>query len=149
MSNLVKLLYDTAALRAEYQQLHRLLFGLSARRLLELAIRPQTDRRDLALRELARLNERLRQLRAECETLGQDACGIRRGPEIRQALEDYLQALAKTFAALQALCVPEDDPNGSGSPPPASRQTRLVGYDDAVQYQQRLGARLNDLIASL
>lgn len=34
MSNLIKLLHDTAALRAEYQRLHQDLLGLSVRRLL-------------------------------------------------------------------------------------------------------------------
>jgi hypothetical protein len=144
MSNLVKLLYDMAALKSEYQRLHDELFGLSTRRLLFL-LRPGArqgvqGRINLLLGRLAGLEEDLRHLTAE-------DLAIRRGQDLRQALEEFAQALAETLRQLEALRLtrakPVDESNS------ASGRTPLAAYDDALQHQRQLGARLNELIVDL
>ncbi|NCA88638.1 MAG: hypothetical protein EOM92_06890 [Gammaproteobacteria bacterium] len=144
MSNLVKLLYDMAALKADYQRLHDEIFGLSARRLLFL-LRPKArrgveDRINLLISRLDALGEDMRGLTAE-------DLAIRRGQELRQALEVFAQALGETLRQLEALRLART-PSATAAAPTTGRSP-LATYDDALQHQRQLGARLNELIVDL
>jgi hypothetical protein len=144
MSNLVKLLYDMAALKADYQRLHDEIFGLSARRLLFL-LRPKArrgveDRINLLISRLDALGEDMRGLTAE-------DLAIRRGQELRQALEVFAQALGETLRQLEALRLART-PSATVAGPTTGRGP-LATYDDALQHQRQLGARLNELIVDL
>lgn len=144
MSNLVKLLYDMAALKGDYQRLHDEIFGLSARRLLFL-LRPKArrgveDRINLLISRLDALGEDMRGLTAE-------DLAIRRGQELRQALEVFAQALGETLRQLEALRLART-PSATVAGPTTGRSP-LATYDDALQHQRQLGARLNELIVDL
>ncbi len=144
MSNLIKLLHETASLRAEYQRLHQDLTGLSVRRLLFLVwsgARQQVDAR------FQQLFQRLGEVREEMGRLAPDDLAIRRGEELCQALKDFHQAFDETLGQLEILHRAQ-----------ASQATRIPGkdshsllapYDDALQHQRRMGARINDLLADL
>jgi len=150
MSTLVKILYDVAALRAKYQRLHQAQFQLSARTILDLVNRPKASRYEAVRVELERLAGRLESLRGELDKLEDGELGIRRGREIRKALDEYIRALLDTLTTLKQLCEYQQCSNSGDRPQPRTKkQALLVTYDDAVQYQQRLGARLNDLVANL
>lgn len=148
MSNLVKLLYDMAALKADYQQVHDELFGLSTRRLLFL-LRPRA--RQAVDGRIGLLISRLDALRDELRRLTAEDLAIRRGQELRQALEDFALALGETLSQLEALRLARATPvPGPGSVPTrAAGRTPLAAYDDALQHQRQLGAHLNDLIVDL
>ncbi len=146
MSNLVKLLYDMAALKGDYQQLHDELFGLSPRRLLFL-LRPKArqgveGRIGLLIGRLEALGEDMRRLTPE-------DLAIRRGQELRQALESFAQALGETLRQLEMLHVAEASAVTTAGPVLTSGRGPLAAYDDALQHQRQLGARLNELIVDL
>ena len=144
MSNLVKLLYDMAALKADYQQVHDELFGLSTRRLLFL-LRPGA--RQTVAGRVNLLISRLDGLRADMRRLTAEDLAIRRGQELRLALEDFSLALGETLSQLEALRLARAT-SGPG-PTRATVRPPLAAYDDALQHQRQLGARLNDLIVDL
>ncbi len=141
MSNLVKLLYDVAALKAEYQRLHDDLFGLSMRRFWFL-VRPGA--RQSVEKRLQDLLQSLAMRRAEMHQLNADDLSIRRGEEIRMALDDFCLAFTETLERLDK--VHQRKTKLEAEP---SDETPLAAYDDALQQQRRLGARLNYLIESL
>lgn len=144
MSNLIKLLHDTAALRAEYQRLHQDLLSLSMRRLLFLVrpgARQQVDAR------FQHIFQRLGELREEMGRLTPDDLAIRRGEELHQALLDFHQAFGETLGQLERLR--QAQAGQATSTPGKDRQSLLAPYDDALQHQRRMGARINDLLADL
>ena len=144
MSNLIKLLHDTAALRAEYQRLHQDLLGLSMRRLLFL-VRPGARQQVEA--RFQYLFQRLGELREEMGRLTPDDLAIRRGEELHQALLDFHQAFGETLGQLEMLR--QAQAGQATSTTGKDRQSLLAPYDDALQHQRRMGARINDLLADL
>ena len=144
MSNLIKLLHDMASLRAEYQRLHEDLLGLSVRRLLFLA-RPGA-RQGVDAR-FQHLFQRLGEVGEEMGRLTADDLAIRRGEDLFQALEDFRQAFGETLRQLDILRRAQAS-QAAGAPGKDSREL-LAPYDDALQYQRRMGARINDLLANL
>ena len=164
MSKLVKLLYDMASLRAEYQRLHQDLFGLSRRRLLYL-LRPKAGQAEVA--RIGQLNQRLQDLGEEMRQLKPEDLSIRRGEELREALDNFRLAFAETLSQLDRLGQarfgpppgPPPAPPPGSSPGPSSGPSAeesgahgrgiLAAYDDALQHQRRMGARVNEIIAYL
>lgn len=148
MSNLVKLLYDMAALKADYQQVHDEIFGLSARRLLFL-LRPRA--RQAVEGRISLLISRLDALREDLRRLTAEDLAIRRGQELRQALEDFALALGETLSQLEALRLARARATSIPipGPTPGTGRSPLAAYDDALQHQRQLGAHLNDLIVDL
>lgn len=144
MSNLVKILYDMASLRTEYQRLHQDLFGFSLRRLLFM-VRPGARKG---------VDARIHELTKRLEELGEDMCHltaddlvIRRGEEIEVALKNFSLAFTETLRQLDLLRQAEA-PRWARAQGEEGR-LQLAAYDDAIQHQRRMGARLNDLIAEL
>ncbi|MFZ1536067.1 MAG: hypothetical protein WAT23_01570 [Chromatiaceae bacterium] len=144
MSNLIKLLHDMASLRTEYQRLHQDLLGLSVRRLLFLA-RPGA-RQGVDAR-FQHLFQRQKELQAEMDQLTADDLAIRRGEELFQALTNFHQAFGETLKQLELLHQAQASQAAGG--PGNSSHRLLAPYDDALQHQRRLGARINDLLADL
>ena len=144
MSKLVKLLYDMASLRAEYQRLHQDLFGLSTRRLLYL-FRPKSGQVEMA--RIGQLNRRLQELAGEMLSLEPDDLSIRRGEDLREALNNFHLAFAKTLSNLERLGQARFGLSAGESD--ADRRSLLAAYDDALQHQRRMGARVNEIIAYL
>jgi len=150
MSSLLKLLYDVAEIRCRFHSVHEEVVGFSARRFLRSIHRATSDARGARHAELDRLLLRLEAAREELQRLEEQDLSIRRGREIRNALVDYVEALAKSSMSLKAICEhsrldPDDTADGNHNQLAALK----VSYDDAVQYQKRLGKRLNELIESL
>ena len=144
MSNLIKLLHETASLRADYQRLHQDLTGLSVHRLLFLVrpgARQQVDAR------FQQLFQRLGELREEMGRLTPDDLAIRRGEELCQALKDFHQALGETLSQLEILR--RAQASQATRVPGKDRPSLLTAYDDTLQYQRRMGARINNLLADL
>lgn len=146
MSNLVKLLYDMAALKADYQRLHDDLFGLSARRLLFLL---RAKARQGVEGRISLLIGRLDDLGKDMQHLTTEDLAIRRGQELRQALEAFAQALGKTLRQMEALCLARATATAVEGRPTGGGRSPLAAYDDALQHQRQLGARLNELIVDL
>jgi hypothetical protein len=150
MSRLLKMLYDVAEIRCRYHRVHEEVVGFSARRFLRSINPAASDATKARKAELDRLLLRLEAAREDLHRLGEHDLSVRRGREIRDALTHYVEALAKSSASLKELCEyskPETDAPDVGN---RDQLTALkVAYDDAVQYQKRLGKRLNELIESL
>jgi len=144
MSNLIKLLHDMASLRAQYQRLHQDLLGLSVRRLLIL-VRPNA-RQEIKAR-FQHLFQRQGELQEEMERLTPDDLAIRRGEDLYQALANFHQAFGETLKRLELIHEARST-QARGAAGKIS-QGLLVAYDDALQHQRRLGARINDLLADL
>ncbi len=144
MSNLVKSLYEMASLRTEYQRLHQDLFGFSVRKLMFMA-RPGA-RKGVNAR-IHQLTKRLQELDEDMSRLTADDLVIRRGEEIEVALKDFSLAFAETLRQLD-LVRQAEAPRWAKAQGEESR-LQLAAYDDAIQHQRRMGARLNELIADL
>lgn len=76
-----------------------------------------------------------------------DDLAIRRGEELRQALQDFHQAFGETLGQLEILR--QAQAGQAARAPGKDRQSLLAPYDNALQHQRRLGARINDLLADL
>jgi len=144
MSNLIKLLHDMASLRAQYQRLHQDLLGLSVRRLL-IQVRPNAHQEIKA--RFQHLFQRLGELQEEMDLLTPDDLTIRRGEDLYQALSSFHQALDETLKRLELIHEARSSQAKGGAG--KISQGLLVAYDDALQHQRRLGARINDLLADL
>ncbi len=144
MSNLIKLLHDMASLRAQYQRLHQDLLGLSVRRLLVL-VRPNA-RQEIKAR-FEHLFERQWEMQEEMERLTAEDLTIRRGEDLYQALANFHQALGETLKRLELIHEARSSQAKGGAG--KNSQELLIAYDDALQHQRRLGARINDLLADL
>jgi hypothetical protein len=147
MSKLLALLYEVAEIRNGCQKVHDDRFGLSARSVLR-ALTGGTVRASAAqCAELQRLRERLAKARQGLDTLNDEDLAVRRGEEISGTLSEYASTLERSLSGLEQLCRHDDSrpaaPAGDDSVP------LRVAYDDALQQQKRLAARLNTLIASL
>jgi hypothetical protein len=150
MSELLRIVYEVAAVRRDSQQLHRRLFRINATRLVDHLAR--RDRHDSSAdrEQLAALRRRAQQaLDTLASTTGEDL-EVRWGAEIHSLLRKYTEALLRSLAAMDALVelrrsTKHDDP----SPEANQAQSIKVAYDDSLQHLNRLGARLNSLIASL
>jgi len=150
MSRLVKVVCDVAGIRRRYLCVHNAIFRLSARKMVR-ALKP--GKRDAAANhtsELDRLSLEILTALAELESLDENDISIRRGRDIRNQLTDYLAALNQSVALLKSICGQMDNRAAKRQTfDRSSLQSLKVAYDDAVQHQQRLGARLNTLISSL
>jgi Mg2+ and Co2+ transporter CorA len=148
MSKLFKVLYDIADIRCRYQRIHEEVFGFSARRILKSLQGAASGTSSARSVELDRLLSRLDAAQQDLDHLGEEDLSIRRGGEIQSALMAYARALSQSNASLKAFC--EFRQSIKGSEEDHERLNTLkVAYDDAVQYQKRLGRRLNELISSL
>ena len=150
MSNLLKIVYDVAAIRTEYLRLHRRLFHMSAGRLLHNLARRGTHSGLTDRQQLGELTRRLSSALDELTQLTEENISIRRGSEIRVALCAYARALSESMTTLDALLEIQQQPTSANrNQPPGQSQAIRIAYDDAVQYQNRLGARLNALLTTL
>ncbi len=148
MSDLLKIVYDVAAVRGDYLRLHRRLLNISASRLFhKLARRSGTGLP--GQQDLDALTHRLEHALDELTQLKEEDLAIRRGSEIQRTLRAYTQALSESLAALSRLLeMQQSPPHDDGSQSPAHSQAIKVAYDDAVQYHNRLGSRLNNLLTT-
>lgn len=147
MSNLLSVLYEVAEIRAGCRRVHDERFGLSPRTVLRVLSGRASGASASQCAELQHLRARLEQARTRLEHLDAEDLAIRQGEEINQTLCEYVEVLARSLATLEALC-------GHDSAQPAASAggdlVRLkVAYDDALQQQKRLAARLNALIERL
>ena len=150
MSDLLKLVYEVAAVRSDYLRLDRRLFHISAGRLLHNLTRRHTRGGLTDQQEIEELSQRLSRAIDGLSQLKKEDLSIRRGSEIQTALSEYAQALTESMTALAALLEVGKRPrNGSRHQPSGESQTTKIAYDDAVQYHKRLGARLNELLTTL
>ena len=95
------------------------------------------------------LISRLDALREDLRRLTAEDLAIRRGQELRQALEDFALALGETLSQLEALRLARATSSPIPGPTPGTGRSPLAAYDDALQHQRQLGAHLNDLIVDL
>jgi hypothetical protein len=140
MSELLRIVYEVAAVRRDCQQLHRRLFRINATRLVDHLAR--RDRHDSSAdrEQLAALRRRAQQaLDTLASTTGEDL-EVRWGAEIHSLSLAAMDALVELRRSTK-----HDDP----SPEANQAQSIKVAYDDSLQHLNRLGARLNSLIASL
>ncbi|MEA3275380.1 MAG: hypothetical protein U9Q81_08875 [Pseudomonadota bacterium] len=150
MSKLLKVVYDVAGIRAEYLRVHDEVLGLSARNLIRVFHRSPADTRADKTRELRQLARRLLASRKDLTELSEDDLSIRRGREICNALDGYVDALAESVDILATISELRQRPIATDNTHDFDRLNALkVAYDDAVQYRKRLGTRLNKLISSL
>ncbi len=150
MSDLLKIVYEVAAVHSDYLRLHRRLFHISAGRLLHNLTRRHTGAGLTDQHEIKELSQRLSRAIDGLSQLKKEDLSIRRGSEIQTALSEYAQALTESMTALAALLeMGKRSRNGSRHQPSGKSQTTKVAYDDAVQYHKRLGARLNELLTTL
>ncbi len=150
MSDLLKIVYEVAAVRSDYLRIHRRLFHVSAGRLMRNLTRRQTPGCLTNEQELEELNQRLSRAINGLSELKKEDLSIRRGSEIQNALSEYVQALTESIAALATLLeVRKRSRNASQQQPSEASQATKIAYDDAVQYHKRLGARLNKLLMTL
>jgi hypothetical protein len=147
MSRLFTLLYEVAGVRAQYLGVHEELFGVSARKLVRAFRR--TGPKDSATQHqlLERLSERLDATRNELGTLSNTQTAIRRGAEIRDALDAYVSALAETIGIMRQILAAKDHGDDPEDPNEWRLRDLRVAYDDSMQYHKRLGAALNKLIS--
>jgi len=148
MSKLVTVLYEVADLRAGFERARK----DRGNRFTAPLVRSFNFRgfrgQDRDAEDLRHLAERLAAAREMLERLNTDDLSIRRGREIRDALHDYIDALARCHNALSRLDNGPERNTASGNI--ALRRTALkIAYDDALQQQRRVGARLNRLIETL
>lgn len=155
MSDLLRIVYDVAAIRGDYLRLHHRLFQMSAGSLFhtlarKVARRGQVVRDSTDQQELDALTHRLSRALEELSQLDQDDLSVRRGNDIRKALREYAEALSESLAALDTFIALRSSAR-TGDSRLAAGQTQAVkiAYDDAVQFHSRLGARLNALLATL
>lgn len=154
MSDLLRIVYDVAAIRGDYLRLHHRLFQMSAGSLFHTLVRKVARRgqvRDSTdQQELDALAHRLSRALEELSQLEQEDISIRRGNDIRKALREYAEALSESLAALDTFIALRSSAR-TGDSRLAAGQTQAVkiAYDDAVQFHSRLGARLNALLATL
>jgi hypothetical protein len=150
MSSLLKLLYDVAEIRCRFHSIHEEAVGFSARRFLRSIHRTASEAPEDREAELERLLRLLEAAHEDLNMLGEQDLSIRRGREIRDALISYVEALTKSSTSLKAICEHSRLDPGVNAIGNRDELTALkVSYDDAVQYQKRLGKRLNELIESL
>jgi hypothetical protein len=100
--------------------------------------------------QLAALRRRAQQALDTLASTTGEGLEVRWGAEIHSLLREYTEALLRSLAAMDALVelrrsTKHDDP----SPEANQGQSIKVAYDDSLQHLNRLGARLNSLIASL
>jgi small-conductance mechanosensitive channel len=147
MSKLLAVLYEVAEVRAGCQHVHDERFGISPRSIVKAMLGRPPGTSAAQCEELERLRTRLEQGTRRLDALDAEDLAIRCGHEIHEALRDYVQALDRSLIALEQLCRHEQTrpaaPAGDDSAP------LKVVYDDALQQQKRLAARLNALIAGL
>ncbi|WP_295544390.1 hypothetical protein [uncultured Thiohalocapsa sp.] len=72
---------------------------------------------------------------------------VRRGDEISGTLREYASTLECSLTGLEQLC--RHDHARPAAPAGDDSVPLRIAYDDALQQQKRLAARLNTLIASL
>lgn len=147
MSRLFTLLYEVAGVRAQYLGVHDELFGVSARKLVRAFRRAGPGDRAAQHQLLERLLERLDATRKELVTLNNTETAIRRGAEIRDALEAYVAALAETIGIMRKILAAKEQDDGPDDPNEWRLRDLRVAYDDAMQYHKRMGAALNKLIS--
>lgn len=147
MSKLLTVLYEVAEIRSSCQLVHDERFGLSPRSVLRAIAGRSPGESAAQCAELRRLSERLEDARGRLDELDAEDLAVRRGQEIHETLRAYASALAVSLDGLEQLCRYEHAtpaaPAGDDSAP------LKVVYDDALQQQKRLAARLNALISSL
>lgn len=150
MSDLLKIVYDVAAVRSDYLRLHQRLFHISAGSLLDNISRRRTRGSLTDRQELDELGRRLSRALDGLTQLKEEDLSIRRGREIQIALCAYAQALSESMAALVTLLESQQPPRSGGrNQAPGQLHVTRIAYDDAVQYHNRLGARLNALLTTL
>ena len=150
MSELLRIVYEVAAVRRDCQQLHKRLFRINATRLVDHLAR--RDRRDSPAdrEQLAALRLRAQQALDALTSITNEDLEIRWGVEIHSLLREYSEALLRSLAAMDALVEFRRSANLEDPSPAANQaQSIKVAYDDSLQHLNRLGARLNSLIASL
>ena len=150
MSELLRIVYEVAAVRRDCQQLHKRLFRINATRLVDHLAR--RDRRDSPAdrEQLAALRLRAQQSLDALTSITNEDLEIRWGTEIHSLLREYSEALLRSLAAMDALVEFRRSANLEDPSPAANQaQSIKVAYDDSLQHLNRLGARLNSLIASL
>jgi len=150
MSELLRIVYEVAAVRRDCQQLHKRLFRINATRLVDHLAR--RDRRDSPAdrEQLAALRLRAQQALDALTSITNEDLEIRWGAEIHSLLREYSEALLRSLAAMDALVEFRRSANLEDPSPAANQaQSIKVAYDDSLQHLNRLGARLNSLIASL
>lgn len=147
MSKLLSVLYEVAEIRAGCQRVHDERFGLSPRSVLRALSGKPPGQSAAQCVELRRLGERLDEAVGRLDELDADDLAVRRGQEINETLRAYAGALTVSLEGLERLCRQEHvmpaAPAGDDSTP------LKVVYDDALQQQKRLAARLNALISTL
>lgn len=151
MSRLLKLLYDVADIRCQYQGIHDSACGFSPRNFLMTRLRA-AQRRDspTPVSTLDALLLRLQITKEELDSLAKDDLSIRRGHEIQDALIRYVEALTSSMSELKALCELDSQCGGSfNSETDDARRALRTSYDDAMQHHKRLGLLLNQLISGL
>jgi small-conductance mechanosensitive channel len=150
MSDLIKIVYEVAAVRSDYLRIHRRVFHVSAGRLMHNLTRRHTRGSLTDQQELEELSQRLSRAIDGLSNLNKEDLSIRRGREIQNELSAYAQALTESMAALATLLEVRKRPrNGSHHQPSGASRATKTTYDDAVQYHKRLGARLNELLTTL
>jgi hypothetical protein len=144
MSKLLSVLYEVAEIRAGCRRVHDERFGLSPRTVLRALSGRASDASASQCAELRHLSARLEQARTRLEQLDAEDLAIRQGDEINQTLCDYVEVLSRSLANLEALCA-----QALVEPAGHDLVQLKVAYDDVLQQQKRLAARLNALIERL
>ncbi len=151
MALLLKLVYDTARVRSSYMRIHQEVFGFPARSLLKRLVQSKRDRLHRYQAELDDLCAELRAVREGINALPRPYVEIRRGEEIRRSLTNYTAALEDSAISLRGLCgdLVDADDSGGDTERLAELAAKRRSYDDALQHQHRLGARLNELLSKI
>lgn len=152
MSLLLKLVYDTNALRQRYVTAHRKIFGLSFGRVVRLSRESAAADFETQVARLSELVTELRQLRNKLGKLQESELRQRTGRELREALADYTGALEDSVGKLKRIC----ERNAQELRGVAEFRLYSLGdyrfdriaYDDAVQHHKRIGLRLNQLLSN-
>ncbi len=147
MSRLVTIMSQVANISARWHRIHDDTFGFSRLRLARTS-------RLAALyaarqQELEDLSELVTKARDDLAGLGEQDLSIRRGVEVQETMSTYLQALAKSMDTLHRIVALQCDEAGTSSRGNARMPALKMEYDDAVQFQKRICARLNQLASEL
>lgn len=152
MSLLLKLVYDTDALRQRYVEIHQKVFGLSFGRLIRFSRESAAADFEAQVGRLSELVIELRHLHDELARLPESELRQRTGRELRKALADYTGALEDSVCKLKFICERnmQELRGVAGFRDYSLGDYRLdrIAYDDAVQHHKHIGIRLTQLLSN-